>query len=109
MYNIGIIGKGFVGSAAAHGFSEAVGYKAGIRIYDKIESRSNATLSETVNESDFLFVSVPTPANDDGSIHLDILDECLNDIDNVNKRNDNIILIRSTTVSYTHLTLPTKA
>ena len=98
MYNIGIIGKGFVGSAAAHGFSEAVGYKAGIRIYDKIESRSNATLSETVNESDFLFVSVPTPANDDGSIHLDILDECLNDIDNVNKRNDNIILIRSTII-----------
>tara|TARA_B100002052_G_scaffold236670_1_gene220142 strand:+ start:68 stop:946 length:879 start_codon:yes stop_codon:yes gene_type:complete len=108
MYNIGIIGKGFVGSAAAHGFSEAVGYKAGIRIYDKIESRSNATLSETVNESDFLFVSVPTPANDDGSIHLDILDECLNDIDNVNKRNDNIILIRSTIIPGTSRILQKK-
>ena len=35
MYRIGIIGKGFVGSAVAHGFSNSVGYQADIRVYDK--------------------------------------------------------------------------
>ena len=34
VYNIGIIGKGFVGSAVAHGFSAACGHDAKIRIYD---------------------------------------------------------------------------
>ena len=62
-YNIGIIGKGFVGSAVAHGFSAACGYNANIRIFDKDPSRSSNTLTETVNESDFIFISVPTPAN----------------------------------------------
>ena len=31
-------------------------------------------LSETINDSDFVFISVPTPANNDGSINLDTLD-----------------------------------
>ena len=35
MRKIGIIGKGFVGSAVAHGFSEATGYQAEIKIFDK--------------------------------------------------------------------------
>ena len=35
MYKIGIVGRGFVGSAVAHGFSQGVGYDADIRIYDK--------------------------------------------------------------------------
>ena len=34
MYRIGVIGKGFVGSAVAHGFSEGVGYDAEVKIYD---------------------------------------------------------------------------
>ena len=33
---IGIIGKGFVGSAVAHGFSDQTGYSTEIRIFDKI-------------------------------------------------------------------------
>ena len=98
MHNIGIIGKGFVGSAAAHGFSAGVGYKAKIRIYDKRKELSNCSLEETVNESDFIFISVPTPANQDGSIHLNILEDCLSEIAEVNKRDDNIVLIRSTII-----------
>ncbi len=39
MYSIGIVGKGFVGSAVAHGFSQAVGYDADIKIYDKDPSK----------------------------------------------------------------------
>lgn len=95
-YNIGIIGKGFVGSAVAHGFSEACGYSANIRIYDKDLSRSFNTLDETVNESDFIFISVPTPASKTGEIDLNILKNALLEIKEVNQNSSNIILIRST-------------
>ena len=65
IYNIGIIGKGFVGSAVSHGFSNSVGYKANIRIYDKDKSKSLNSLKEVVTKSEFVFISVPTPANND--------------------------------------------
>ena len=90
MKNIGIIGRGFVGSAVEFGFSAQTGCDTEIRAYDKLE--------ETVNCSDFIFLSVPTPSNPDGSMHLGILESALKDIETVNKRSDNIILIRSTIV-----------
>ena len=74
---IGIIGKGFVGSAVAHGFSDQTGYSAQIKIYDTDPLRSSNSLDETVNDSEFIFLSVPTPANLDGSVNLDIVDEAL--------------------------------
>jgi len=94
---IGIIGRGFVGSAVEFGFSPNVGCDAEVRIYDKNPNKSTHTLEETINNSDFIFLSVPTPANKDGSINIDILDGALSDIDNI-INTDNIILIRSTTV-----------
>ena len=45
MKKIGIIGKGFVGSAVAHGFSEATGYEAEIKIFD-----NSANLDRAVAE-----------------------------------------------------------
>ncbi len=93
---IGIIGKGFVGSAVEFGFSAQTGCDAEVRIYDKDKTKSTHTLDETVNESDFIFLSVPTPSNEDGTIHLDIIESALKDINEIKKRNDNIILIRST-------------
>ena len=69
---IGIIGNGFVGSSVAFGFSPQCGCDADVKIYDKDESKSTHSLSETL-ESDFIFVSVPTPSNSDGSINLDII------------------------------------
>jgi len=41
---------------------------------------------------------VPTPSNEDGSIHLGIIDEVLKEISEVNKNKSNVILIRSTVV-----------
>ncbi len=35
MYNIGIVGRGFVGSAVEFGFSPNVGCDAEVRVYDK--------------------------------------------------------------------------
>ena len=94
---IGIVGNGFVGSAVQYGFSPNVGVDAEVRVYDVNPNKSTHTLEETVNESDFIFLSVPTPANKNGSINIDILDNALNDINEVSER-DNIVLIRSTVI-----------
>jgi UDPglucose 6-dehydrogenase len=101
MKNIGIIGNGFVGSAIASGFS----LHAHVRIYDADSRRSTHTFEEVVNESEFIFVSVPTPMNigNGGEIDLSILDQVLEKIENINKRNDNIIIIKSTAIPGTTL------
>ena len=65
---IGIIGKGFVGSAVEYAFSCDPNYKADIKVYDKNPDLSTHSIEETVNSSDIIFLSVPTPANIDGSI-----------------------------------------
>ena len=95
---IGIVGNGFVGSSVAFGFSPQTGCDADIKIYDKDKSKSTHSLSETL-ESDFIFVSVPTPSNSDGSISLDIIYNVFEDIHNVldyEKDKQPIILLRST-------------
>jgi UDPglucose 6-dehydrogenase len=98
MFKIGIIGKGFVGSAVQFGFSPNVGCDAEVRIYDKDPNKSTHSLEETINKSDFIFISVPTPANSDGSMNLDIVNNVFSDISKVNKRKNNIMLLRSTVV-----------
>jgi len=94
---IGIVGKGFVGSAVQFGFSPSVGCDAEVRVYDINPNKSTHTLEETVNESDFIFLSVPTPSNKDGSINIDILDDALNNINEVSEC-QNAVLVRSTVV-----------
>ena len=47
-------------------------------VYDKDPMKSLNLLSDTIHESDFIFLSVPTPANEDGSINIDIVDSSLN-------------------------------
>ena len=96
MKRIGIIGRGFVGTAVEYGFSAQTGCEAILKSYDINPTKSPHSLEETVNESDFIFLSVPTPSNTDGSMHLGILESALKDITEINKRKDNIILIRST-------------
>jgi len=88
--NIGIIGFGFIGRAVAHGFS----LHANLKIYDKYDNEYD-TLEETVNESDFLFVGVPTPMDDDGVQDLSYLDDAIANIDRVAKGNK-FVIIKST-------------
>ena len=95
---IGIVGKGFVGSAVDFGFSAQTGCDAEVRVYDKDKTKSTHSLDETINCSDFIFLSVPTPSNKDGTIHLDIIYSALEEINKLNKQKENIILIRSTVV-----------
>ena len=102
MYKIGIIGNGFVGSAVAYGFSPQTtnlgrGHRD-IKVYDVDEKKSIHTLEDTVNSSDFIFLSVPTPSNKDGSINLDIVYKAVSNINDANKRDDNILIVRSTMI-----------
>jgi len=91
-YKIGIIGFGFLGRALAHGFV----LHADIKIYDKYENKFD-TLEETVNESDFIFVGVPTPMNDDGSQNLSNIYDAIKNINSVATTNK-IIILRSTII-----------
>ena len=109
-YNIGIIGKGFVGSAVMNGFSANTGSNAIIRVYDKNPARSQNSLEEVVINSDVIFISVPTPSNLDGSMNIDYLEDSLNNINIISKREgvDNIVLVRSTIVPGTSAMLQKK-
>ena len=95
---IGIIGNGFVGSSVAFGFSPQTGCDTDVMIYDKDKFKSTHSLIDVVNESDFIFVSVPTPSNKDGSINIDIVEDVFDEMNQHNYRRDNIFLLRSTTV-----------
>ena len=95
---IGVFGNGFVGSAVQFGFSPSTGCDYEVRVYDKDPSRSVDSIEETVNKSDFIFLSVPTPSNKDGSMNLDIVEQALSDISKVNENEHNIVLLRSTVV-----------
>ena len=105
---IGVVGNGFVGGAVKFGFSPQVGCDAEVKVYDKNPSKSTHSLEETVNDSDFIYLSVPTPANKDGSINLDILEGALDDISEIHDGRDNAILIRSTVIPGTTWALQQK-
>jgi len=99
MKKIGIIGNGFVGSSVFYGFSPQTGCDAQLKLYDIKPEKSLHSLSDVVNSSDFIFVSVPTPSNKDGSINLDIIYEAFEEINSCkDKSTDNIILLRSTVI-----------
>jgi len=90
--NIGIIGFGFLGRALAHGFN----LHSNIKIYDKYDNIYN-TLEETVNDSEFIFVGVPTPMRDDGSQDLTNINDAVDNIVRVATSGKTIIL-RSTII-----------
>ena len=108
MYKIGIVGRGFVGSAVEFGFSPQTGCDVDdLYIYDKDKLRSLHSLEDVVLYSDFIFLSVPTPSNEDGSINLSYVEDALQriseitaeieqEISPVSTDLDNIVLIRST-------------
>jgi UDPglucose 6-dehydrogenase len=91
---IGIIGHGFVGQAISFGFSSTVP----VNIHDKDEKVSMNTLEDTVNKSDIVFVAVPTPMKEDESIDLSIVESVFSDIERVNRREDNVIVLKSTVI-----------
>lgn len=93
MKKIGIIGNGFVGNSIAFGFSPT----HEIRIHDKDPKRNLNTIEEVL-ECDYIFVAVPTPMYEDGSISLSVVEKALQEISDKNKKSNNIFILKSTMV-----------
>jgi len=89
---IGIIGNGFVGNSIAFGFSPT----HEIKVHDKDPKRNLNTIEEVL-ECDFIFIAVPTPMNEDGSISLKVVEKALEEVNEKNIKN-NIVILKSTMV-----------
>ena len=75
---IGIVGQGYVGTAIKVGFEPH--YE--LETYDKFdEDKSTCGLSDMVAECEVIFVCVPTPMDEDGSCHTDIVESVVKEID----------------------------
>ena len=55
---IGVVGKGFVGSAVQFGFSANAGCDAIVKVYDKDPNRSQHSLKEVLDNSDYILKPV---------------------------------------------------
>ena len=91
---LGIIGNGFVGNAIAHAF---IPYME-VKIYDKDPEKCHDTLNQVVNDSDVVFVSVPTPMRQDGTIDLSIVESVFSDIEKENSNKEVVFVLKSTVV-----------
>lgn len=91
---LGIIGNGFVGNAIAHAFIP----RMEVKIYDKDPDKSFNTLDQVVNDSDVVFISVPTPMRTDGTIDLSIVESVFDDIDNAKSSDSKAVFVLKSTV-----------
>ena len=93
---IGIIGQGFVGSAVRAGLEKFYD----IFTYDLDHTKCNSTHQELVEDSDIIFVCVPTPMRKSGECDTRILEDVIQKIDHTRrndfKKNRPIIVIKST-------------
>lgn len=89
---IGIIGNGFVGKATFLLKCDELDILA----YDVNPELCNppGTSLNDLNECEIIFISVPTPMNPDGSCHLNIIQNVLNDLESIKFKN--FVVIRST-------------
>jgi len=88
--NIGIIGQGFVGNVIYQKFKNYYD----IKTFD-IKGIMHCTSNEQDTMScDIVFICLPTPMNENGSCHIDIVEKAVASVSNLNKRN--IVVIKST-------------
>lgn len=75
---IGIIGNGFVGQAIANAFA----LTTAVKVYDKDFKKSMNSLKETIEESEVIFICLPTPMNisDNNRIDLSIIEASFEEI-----------------------------
>jgi len=91
---LGIIGNGFVGNAIAHAFIPCME----VKIFDKDPEKSYNTLEEVVNDSDVVFISVPTPMRADGTIDLTIVESVFDAVEACKERSSKAIFVLKSTV-----------
>lgn len=88
---IGVIGGGVVGRATARTFLE---YVEEVRVYDLLKERRTHERAETV-QSDIVFVCLPTPCSQDGSLDTSYVDDFFAKLHPTEERPRNFVL-RST-------------
>ena len=92
---IGIVGQGYVGTAVKEIFSKH--YET--NTYDLNGKCNCETIGQLIDNSDVIFVCVPTPMRKDGSCDTSIVEGVVKDINNVcnvRKYENKIIAIKST-------------
>jgi len=89
--NIGIVGYGFVGGSVGYGFGNPSVHQV---IVDP--QHSNRTLKDCI-ERDIIFVCVPTPPSEDGSIDVSIADSVLQELNDLAYAG--IVVIKSTIIA----------
>lgn len=75
MKTIGVIGRGVVGDAVANAYEVCGLFR--VLVYDIVPEKSNSTIERVACESDIIITCMPTPAREDGSVNLDMLDDAL--------------------------------
>tara|TARA_Y100000816_G_C26102020_1_gene584361 strand:- start:122 stop:973 length:852 start_codon:yes stop_codon:yes gene_type:complete len=93
MLTIGVIGNGFVGKAT-HLLKNSNNIFYVYDINPKLCIPIGMTLETLCESCDIIFVSVPTPMNNDGSCHLNILESVISDISS--NLNEKLIVNRCT-------------
>jgi len=87
---IGVIGRGYVGNAVQYGFEKK---KFIVKSYDKFKESDSF---EDVAVCEFIFICVPTPSEEDGSIDLSSVDEVIERLADFHSKG--IIIIKSTVI-----------
>lgn len=96
MNNIGVIGYGFVGQATGLGFGSSPKNK--VFWFDKFKKSQN-TLDEVIKNSDFIFISVPTPIFDDYSgMDMSIVEGVINEVAPRISGTDKVLILKSTSL-----------
>lgn len=94
MNTVGIIGYGFVGEATAKGFASSKKNK--VYWYDKYKKSPN-TLNEVVEESEFIFICLPTPMlRDYSGMDMSIVEGVIEEIALKVTGTKKIVIIKST-------------
>lgn len=73
MHKVGIVGVGFVGTAVSTGLERVLGESIDIREYDKY--KDTESLESVVENSNIIFICLPTPMNEDGSCDTSIVED----------------------------------
>jgi nucleotide sugar dehydrogenase len=90
-YTIGIVGKGFVGGAMYENFKDVFN----VLVWDTDENKRNVeSFEKFVQNSDIVFVCVPTPMKDSGECDTSIVESVVKEISVVDRRK--YVVIKST-------------
>lgn len=92
-HKIGVVGCGFVGTAVSTGFQTILGDDIDVREYDKYKDTDS--LDTVIEESDIIFLCLPTPMNEDGSCDTSILEKVVQEISTITYQNK-LLVVKST-------------